>query len=104
MAGKCQFIPTTGPHRDRIAALMDDGQTRTAIEIHALLPDIRLKIISSTLQRMTDAGELVKSGSNRSVTYRLAEDVPVTVETGPVEDGFALARAWRSVAGRGRHA
>ena len=91
---------TPSPYRDRIAELMYDGAARTAAEIQQLMPDVRLKIISSTLQRMTDAGELVKSGSNRSVTYRLAEDVPVIVETGPVVDGFALARAWRSVAGR----
>lgn len=78
---------------------MADGQPRTANEIHALMPDIRLKLISSTLYRMSDAGELIKEGSNRNVTYRWAESVPVPVETGPVVDGFALARAWRYVAG-----
>lgn len=79
------------PKRDEILALMADGVSRTALQVHALMPSLSLRILSTNLYRMSQAGELVRDGQNRWITYRAATAPTMQL----VEDGCPLARAWR---------
>ena len=90
------FKTPIGYYREQIESVLDDGNKYSRNEIAAILPHIPPDIITQTLGRMREDGDVAqdKSAGHRKFVYYAIEHKPEPPKDLPKQDNFELSRVW----------
>lgn len=90
------FKTPIGHYREQIESVLDNGKKLTRNEIASILPHIPAAIISQTLRRMRNDGDVAqdKTGGHRNFAYFAVEYKPEPPKILPKIDNCELARVW----------
>jgi hypothetical protein len=90
------FKTPIGYYREQIETVLDDGKKYSRNDIAKILPHIPPDIITQTLGRMCDDGDVEqdRSAGHRKYVYYAIEHKAVPPKDLPKQDNFELSRIW----------